>query len=286
MKNKIFFIGIALVLLSCNAEMDKVENTTIPTGEGQEYIGTTSFIFKGSSVYSKFFDDNIDRETAFYSTKANVNERSLVSIDKSNVDQSQTRSSTAEKFAILANGIDLSTIGTLNDTRSGGSTSGTDGMLANLFGKEITFTVGYPAQTRSTSSPEVGVNMYIPHIIDIIYPVASRTELQPLCPYDDLLVEWNKDGQNDNGVVVMVEWDGDMVGQDFRNEGVRTIDVVEDTGRAILDTSMFDGIPDFAMINITLLRGNIDIVELENSAVKLYGVSNSSITVVLAKEPI
>lgn len=74
-----------------------------------------------------------------------------------------------------------------------------------------------------------------------------------------------------------------MVGQDFRHESIRTIDVVDDTGQAILKKEMFEDIPDFAMINITILRGNIDIVELEKRAVKLYAASNSSITVVLAK---
>jgi hypothetical protein len=149
----------------------------------------------------------------------------------------------------------------------------------------VIFTFNTPT-TKSSYDNNGGVSMYIPHIIDINYPEASATELMPLCPHDDLLVEWNKDDNNTNGVVIIVEWDGDMVGQDYRYESVRTIDVVEDTGEAILKTEMFEGIPDFARINITLLRGNIDIVELNDSPVKLYAASNSSITVVLAKEPI
>lgn len=284
MKRYIFFICTAIIFLSCNGEMGKVEHIAKPTEVEQEYRATTSFIFKGSSVYSKFFDENVDREAAFYSTKVNVNKRSLLGIDKINLDKTQTKSSSINRFSILANGIDLSMIGISDDTRSEDTASEIDGRLADLFGKEISFTVDFPTDARSSSGVEV--NMYIPHIIDINYPIASHTELQPLCPHDDLIVVWNKDELNDNGVIVIVEWDGDMIGQDFRNEGVRTIDIVDDTGEAILNTALFEDIPDFAMINITLLRGNIDIVELENSAVKLYGVSNSSITVVLAKEPI
>ena len=101
-----------------------------------------------------------------------------------------------------------------------------------------------------------------------------------------MLVEWNKDENNTNGVVVIVEWDGDMVGSDKRDESIRTVDVVDDTGGAILNPELFNDIPDLAMINITLLRGNIDIVEVENTAVKIYAASNSSISIVLAKEPI
>lgn len=273
MKNRILIAGIMLVFLACNAEVDKVEKTSISEQGKKEFKGTTSILFTGNSVYGKFFDENVEREVAYYSRKSNVNERDLVGINT--LTQAQTRNSSSKSFPILINGVDLNEIGTPMKTKSENAMASKDNLFENLFGKQVTFSVNKSNETRSSSSQEDIVSLYIPHIIDIIYPVASKTELQPLCPHDDLLVEWNKDEQNPNGVVVIVEWDGDILGQDSRDESVRTIDVVEDTGKVILKKEMFEGMPDFAMINITILRGNIDIVELENTAVKLYAVSNS-----------
>lgn len=285
MKNRILIAGIMLVFLACNEEVDKVEKTSISEQDKKEFKGTTSILFTGNSVYGKFFDENVEREVAYYSRKSNVNERDLIGINT--LTQAQTRNSSSKSFPVLINGVDLNEIGMPVKTKSENATALKDNLFENFFGKQVTFSVNKSNETRSSSSSQEDMaSLYIPHIIDIIYPVASKTELQPLCPHDDLLVEWNKDEQNPNGVVVMVEWDGDILGQDSRDESVRTIDVVEDTGQVILKKEMFEGMPDFAMINITILRGNIDIVELENTAVKLYAVSNSSISVILAKEPI
>lgn len=152
-------------------------------------------------------------------------------------------------------------------------------------GKKVSFTIGNEL-TKSAKTSNDSFSMYVPYVIDINYPVASATELIPLCPYDDLLLEWNKDENNINGVLVIVEWDGDMIGTDKMNKSIRTVDLVDDIGKSILNTELFKDIPDLAIISITILRGNVDIVEIENTAVKIYAATNSSISVVLAKEPI
>lgn len=272
---------LTLFLLSCNSDQEQVvKNESNTEASSEIFLSSTTFLYTGNSIYSKYFDGNVDNEIAYYTTKENANDRNFHFINQSVAVQRSGIGATT----VTANGIDLRT---LNSNDNIGRTSVED-ISDILFGKEVIYKFGDAAITRSSSTAEDGnsVNMYIPHIIEIVYPEAIPYALDPLCPYDDLLIEWNRDEKNINGVVVVVEWDGHMVGQEYKWEGVRTIDVVEDTGEAILNPKMFEGMPDFALINITLLRGNIDIVEIENSPVKLYATSNSSIQVVLAKEPI
>lgn len=270
---------IALVaLFACNTD-EKERDELYLSDLQQQHQGETNIIYSGNSVYAKFFDNNVEREAGYYSTKANCNNRDIVGFDK--VLEAQTKSSQSD-LSIFVDGVKLNSLGNPDNTKSGEIC---DNDWGNLYGKKVSFRIGNE-NLKSGGSGSDDVSMYIPHIIDINYPVASTTELQPLCPFDDLLVEWNKDENNENGVVIIVEWDGDMIGTPRQDRSIRTIDVVDDTGEAILNTELFKDMPDLAMISITILRGNIDIVELENSAVKICAASNSSVTVVLAKEPI
>ena len=274
MKNFLVYIIASFAVFACN-KIDDSSNTEHSTSIQIE--SSTTILYSDSSVYAKFFDENAEREIGYYSTKANVSDRDIFGFDRSLLPEEK---STRQISPFFANTIQLSKLGNTENTQLNAMC---DFNYDDLFGKRVRFTSG---GDQNKSASENDVDMYVPYLIDINYPVASATELQPLCPYNDLLVEWNTDVNNTNGVVVIVEWDGDMVGSDKRAMSIRSIDVVADNGSAILNPELFKDIPDLAMINITLLRGNIDIVEIENTAVKIYAASNSSIAIVLAKEPI
>lgn len=47
---------------------------------------------------------------------------------------------------------------------------------------------------------------------------------------------------------------------------------------------MFDDIPHLAIVKVAVLRGNIDIVEVEDVAYKLYASSEVSLNTIIAKE--
>lgn len=274
MKNFLVYIIASFAVFACN-KIDDSNNTEHRTSIQIE--SSTTILYSDSSVYAKFFDENAEREIGYYSTKANVSDRDIFGFDRSLLPEEK---STRQISPFFANTIQLSKLGNTENTQLNAMC---DFNFDDLFGKRVRFTSG---GDQNKSASETDVDMYVPYLIDINYPVASATELQPLCPYNDLLVEWNTDVNNNNGVAVIVEWDGDMVGSDKRAMSIRSIDVVADKGSAILNPELFKDIPDLAMINITLLRGNIDIVEIENTAVKIYAASNSSIAIVLAKEPI
>ncbi|MDR0565653.1 MAG: hypothetical protein LBG47_01225, partial [Prevotellaceae bacterium] len=65
---------------------------------------------------------------------------------------------------------------------------------------------------------------------------------------------------------------------------IRRVDIVEDTGETIIKKEMFDDIPHLAIVKVTVLRGNIDIVEVEDVAYKLYASSEASLNTIIAKE--
>ncbi|WP_346862277.1 hypothetical protein [uncultured Draconibacterium sp.] len=271
----IFLVIGTIVLLSCS----KSEVNNSANENRLEPEGSTTILFNGSSVYAEFFSNDADREVGYYSTRANINDRDLVGFDRA---FSPDIKSTQNKFTLFANGVNIKTLGDPESPKSGNMCING---FEDLFGKTVRFGIS-SEMTKSGSTSDDDISMYVPYIIDINYPVASATELQPLCLYDDFALAWNKDENNGNGVVVIVEWDGEVLGAAKNEKSVRTIDIVEDSGTAILNPELFNDIPDLAMVNITILRGNISVAEIENTAVKIYAASNSSILVVVAKETV
>ncbi len=98
--------------------------------------------------------------------------------------------------------------------------------------------------------------------IEIINPHSLEGQIIPFCYYDEMVVEWNPDYGNTNGVVVIVEWDGVTLQGPDTQTFITGVDIVDDTGSTTLNNHLFDGIPDGALVTLHLLRGNI--VQLVN----------------------
>jgi hypothetical protein len=79
--------------------------------------------------------------------------------------------------------------------------------------------------------------------------------------YDGAVIKWNGDTLNTNGVLVMVEWDGSHAYEDFHDSFITNADIVPDTGECVLDSRLFQGIPDGAIIELSILRANIQDVD-------------------------
>lgn len=116
----------------------------------------------------------------------------------------------------------------------------------------------YPKALTKSGSEASDIEMYVPQMINIIKPsITKEEELLPLCYYDGFVLGWNADQNNRNGVVIIVEWMGNMViGSDIPDTHIRRTCIVEDNGECVLSNSMFDGIPDTAVCHLTILRGN------------------------------
>lgn len=167
---------------------------------------------------------------------------------------------------------------------------GTKSYSSAYYGRNVAF--GIKSEGKSTKSEsegdigDVNVEMYIPEVINITWPpVTSEEEIYPLCYYDGLHVKWNADAKNKEGILIVVEWTGLVAyGNHYSDAHVRCLQKVDDTGNAELDNSLFAAIPDTAICYLTLLRGNIENVVIdENVSYKLFGESHQSLPFVLIK---
>lgn len=168
---------------------------------------------------------------------------------------------------------------------TGASTKGEKNGLKNSFGKTVTFTFHKQSPTKSMTQDAGRTDLYIPKEIDILAPAAKEEkDLNPLCYYKNFLIKWNEDCNNENGVLVIVEWYGGMVlGDDIENTCVRRVVSFPDTGRAVLPESFFEGIPDTAYCNLTLLRGNVDNVSDGQYSYKVLGETHQRISFILIR---
>jgi len=108
------------------------------------------------------------------------------------------------------------------------------------------------------------ITMYVPELLQITSPnIEIPDDLLPYCYYENFSLGWNADPQNENGLVVVVEWNGtDLYGNEYK-EYVRNADIIKtDNGKSVLNNKLFDGIPHGALVNIQLIRGNIEVTGL------------------------
>lgn len=93
--------------------------------------------------------------------------------------------------------------------------------------------------------------------IQLIRPEATTCDPIPLCYYDEMEIAWNADNNNSNGVVILAEWQGTSLRNPAQNVHIVSGEVVEDTGVRVLPASIFDGMPDEALVNLWLIRANV-----------------------------
>lgn len=156
-----------------------------------------------------------------------------------------------------------------------------------LFGSEVVFSVQSRIPTKNGSeTSETDISMYVPEELNITSPrMDTEEELLPACYFDGFQIQWNADSNNENGVLAIVEWIGDMLlGEDFPSTYIRRICIFEDTGTAILPTSLFEGIPDAAVCNLTLIRGNIETMSIEDESYKVLAESHEYMSFILIRE--
>jgi len=142
------------------------------------------------------------------------------------------------------------------------------------------------AATKAGIDGEGQANLYVPKLIQIENPVvSSEDEEYPLCYYRDFVLEWNRDDDNSNGVMVAVEWTGTMIfGESHPDAYIRNTGHFDDTGIANLPKELFEGIPDTALCFLTILRGDIDNIVVDESSYKVYGESHAVLPFILIRE--
>jgi hypothetical protein len=122
-------------------------------------------------------------------------------------------------------------------------------------------TYNFATDGVTTREETVEIPMHVSPRIDLIAPDPTGLPYDPVMGlyYDRAVIKWNGDSLNTNGVLVMVRWIGNNVDSDQVQDGafVLNADIVPDNGECVLDNRLFQGIPDGAIITLSILRANI-----------------------------
>ena len=108
----------------------------------------------------------------------------------------------------------------------------------------------------------------------------------PVCYSEGFVLEWNADSLNEEGLVIIVEYFGEnVIPSNNTNEHLQNIDMIEeDNGKIVLKSSIFNNIPNLALVDLILLRGNVKIEEIDGESYKFYAESHQRLPIILVKD--
>lgn len=255
MKKFILSITVIATLLSSCSKTEQNEEPVNENIKGSFKSTTTNMLINDSIKYANLLDTTISAQSFFL----HFNDNPLY------LDQ-YVVFDTDPPMNITADGLQLS---------SSQSYSSSD--FTERFGSLVSFLIG-----------QSDTEFYIPEKIEILKPeISSKEDLLPFCFFEDFELFWNEDVDNDNGILVMVEWTGTMYGEnDINNAHIQNIDhIPDDDGTATLNNDLFKDIPEDAICDHKIARGNLGVVEYNGTdKVQVGGFSGSSISFILVRD--
>ena len=256
---------VALLLVSCTNEtaVEKAKD-----GVPIDNKVTETVLFSGKSNYTKIL--RTDAPIMGYST---IKQNSLASEELSAIDDVNSsidnsngtmKAKSSSSVSLLVNGLNLSEL----QTRIPDGRQLAKATTPVLYGSDVSFTLSRKTThnikgVQKVSASDTTITMYVPNLVTITSPKIEKSEnLFPYCYYKGFELKWNADTNNQNGLVVIVEWYGTSISDKKTDKYIRNIDILtEDNGVAVLNDKLFDNIPENAVAYITLLRGNIAVLD-------------------------
>lgn len=156
-----------------------------------------------------------------------------------------------------------------------------------LFGEHITFTVNSASgKSFKDGSTSKEVSMYVPKQLEISNPpITNEDEIVPYCFSDNFVLEWNADPDNKEGLVVVAEYNGlTAIPSNNRKPVTNTLNITNDNGRIVLRNELWKDIPNTAIVNLSVLRGNVKIEEIDEENYKFYALAQAITPIVLIKD--
>lgn len=272
---KLPLISLALVALifSCNTnETESIEEIAIQE-TSIELKSSYNLLDITPNVYHDYFKQT-DHSAGFSSLKANsLAEHSIVQ-----------RVNIEDEKKTLSFSINDKKVNSFFKANKMSKTSS-----QNIYGKTISFkiNVGNNSTKNRNKSTETGVEMYVPDLVEITNPrIDNEDDLFPICYYEDFVLEWNADSNNEEGLVVIAEYFGNnAIPENSTNEHILNTDVIDiDDGYAVLNNDLFKDIPNLSIVHLILLRGNVAIEEIEGELYKFYAESHVRLPIILVKD--
>ncbi|QLG44848.1 hypothetical protein [Costertonia aggregata] len=158
----------------------------------------------------------------------------------------------------------------------------------SYFGKTVV--VNFNSKLGTTfkdGSTSKEIEMYVPKQLEILKPlIKNESDLLPFCYFEDFVIEWNADPQNMEGLVVTVEYHGlSAIPENEKKINILNTDFIkEDNGRAVLDNAIWEGIPNTGIVTLTLLRGNVEIEEIDEENYKFFAEARVVLPLILIRD--
>lgn len=226
----LFLLLLLLPMVACQRE-----ELAINSNSGNEGSSKYNVIFQGDSPYLSWFFDNGESFVSYVLRDYPTNMDGSVHEKVKNTDDNTISLNSSTTIHLhddysLVSGEDITT---LDLSRKAG--------INNL--AQVQFDEKY-------SIPSV-----LP--IQLIRPQVDDCNPIPSCYYDNFEIEWNNDVNNKNGVVIIAEWNGCTMHKPADTISVANVDIVNDSGVAILNTRLFEQMPNEALVNLWLIRGDV-----------------------------
>ena len=246
MNRKTFFILFSLALVACNQDNNLQPTDDKPTSH-------VNIVATQSSPYLNLYQSESEMIAHLVYTDCGFKDRQSSSVYERNLDANTIYVDKDNKVGITI--ADTYKMDTTSKNKTIFNIQRDVTVISNRQEKNV---VSRLPERRLTASTGFSMTVREAEPITILRPHAFEDQLIPQCYYEDMEIEWNPDYENHNGVVVIIEWNGIMLqGDNFNNTNVVGIDIVDDDGVATLSNQIFDDIPDGALVNLWLLRGNI-----------------------------
>lgn len=278
MKARVFyFITITVVLFSCQNELATQSDVAVP--QDVDLASSYEVLYDTPTIYNQYFS------------------KSDVAIGYSALKPGPLHTYTFSSKSSLQEDINTPLTVAMQDGPKVAFGTNTTSLFSekDIYGSDVTFTIrgaksaanANGQSSFSTTTSGTDVSLYVPELVNITSPAVKTAEEQfPACYYDNFVLTWNADTKNENGLMIFAEYFGDnAIPKNAENVHITNIDyITEDNGKAILNTKLFDGMPNLAIVHLILLRGNIAIEEIDGALYKLFAESHVRLPIVLVKD--
>lgn len=116
--------------------------------------------------------------------------------------------------------------------------------------------------------------------LEIIRPNGGECHCIPMCYYDEMEIAWTPDlfyisGENpttNTEIIVIAEWNGLTLTGSTGHESIIGIDIIDNSSYdcvEVLNNALFDGMPDEALVNLWLIRGELLSLTYNNEEITL-----------------
>ena len=259
---------LSVLIIGCNNDEQEIPSNIETQETIVESVSKYNLLDYSQNAYHDFFKKS-DNKIGFSSLKPN-------SISQPSMIKNFSTKSDISKTSIFVNNQKISISTSAGKKSELGST---------IYGKKNTFSIIKEDENGKTS--EQSVELYVPNLLNITNPsVANEEELMPLCYSEGFVLEWNADPNNEEGLVIIAEYFGEnVIPENSDDSHLQNVDVIEnDNGRVVLNASIFYNIPNLAMVDLILLRGNVKIEEIDGETYKFYAETHQRMPLILVKD--